>query len=358
VNPSTLRRAIAATDPAVAAAARSRIDQLTKPRGSLGRIEALAVQLCAIAGGVPEHNYERRAILVAAGDHGVADDGVSAYPPEVTAQMVGGFLAGTAAIGAFARAVRAEVYVANFGVREVLAPHGRLLDVNVGRGTANLARQPAITRSELGRVIAAGYAAFDMLRARVAFDVIALGEMGIGNTTSASAIVAAFTGNPARAVVGRGTGIDDAGLERKVAAIDAALARCRDFTWEEIASEAGGFEIVGLAGVMLAAASARIPIVLDGFIVAAAALVASEIDPNVLGYCIAAHRSQEPGHAIALAALRLQPLLDLDLRLGEGSGAALVLPIVEAAVRMVREMRTFAEAGVATERAASGTIEI
>jgi nicotinate-nucleotide--dimethylbenzimidazole phosphoribosyltransferase len=339
---------IAAIDPAIALAARERIDALTKPRGSLGRIETLAVQLCAIAGGIPDHNFERRAILVAAGDHGVAADGVSAYPPEVTAQMVGGFLAGTAAIGAFARAVRAEVYVANFGVRSPLASHARLIDVNVGLGTANLAREPAIARAALERVIAAGTAAFAALRERVPFDVLALGEMGIGNSTSAAAIVAAFTGSPAASVAGRGTGVDDAGLQRKIVAIEAALERCSEFSWDEIASEMGGFEIVGLAGVMLAAAEARIPIVLDGFIVAAAALIAADISPNVRDYFIAAHRSQEPGHAIALDALHLEPLLDLDLRLGEASGAALALPIIEAAARMVREMKTFAEAGVAT----------
>lgn len=336
-------------DAAAAGAARERIDQLTKPRGSLGRIETLAVQLCAIAGGIPAHNFERRAILVAAGDHGVAADGVSAYPPEVTAQMVGGFLGGTAAINAFARAVRAEVYVANFGVRVPLAAHPQLIDVNVGLGTANLAREPAIARTELNRVLAAGRAAFDALRRHVAFDILALGDMGIGNTTSAAAIVAAFTGESAHAVAGRGTGVDDAGLARKVAAIDAALARCTEFGWDEIASEMGGFEILGLAGVILAAAEARLPVVLDGFIVTAAALIAADIEPNVRDFLIAAHRSQEPGHAIALNALKLEPLLDLDLRLGEASGAALVLPIVEAAARMVREMKTFAEAGVATE---------
>jgi nicotinate-nucleotide--dimethylbenzimidazole phosphoribosyltransferase len=340
---------IAATDPAVAEAARERIDQLTKPRGSLGRIEALAVQLCAIAGGTPVHNFERRAILVGAGDHGVAADGVSAYPPEVTAQMVGGFLAGTAAINAFARAVRAEVYVANFGVRVPLAPHDRLIDVNVGLGTANLAREPAIARAELETVLAAGRSAFATLRERVPFDVLALGDMGIGNTTSAAAIVAAFTGSPAASVAGRGTGIDDASLERKIAAIDAALARCSDFGWDEIASEMGGYEIVGLAGVMLAAAEARVPIVIDGFIVSAAALIAADIAPGVRDYVIAAHLSQEPGHELALGALHLVPLLDLDLRLGEASGAALALPLIEAAARMVREMKTFAEAGVATE---------
>ena len=198
-------------------------------------------------------------------------------------------------------------------------------------------------------MLAAGIAAFDAVRARGPFDVLALGEMGIGNTTSAAAIVAAFTGAPAAQVVGRGTGIDDARLAHKVAVVADAVARCRDFTWDEIAAEVGGFEIVGLAAMMLCAARERIPIVLDGFIVAAAALIASAIAPAVLDYCIAAHRSQEPGHRLALAALGLEPLLDLDLRLGEASGAALVLPIVEAAARMVREMHTFAEAGVSTE---------
>jgi nicotinate-nucleotide--dimethylbenzimidazole phosphoribosyltransferase len=343
---------IARPDPAAAAAARARIDDLTKPRRSLGRIEALAEQLYAIAGGLPSHRFERRAIVIGAGDHGVADDGVSAYPAEVTAQMVAGFLHGTAAINAFARAVRAEVYVANFGVRAPLAPHPRLLDVNVGRGTASLAHGPAIARAALPDVLAAGSAAFNAVRERHAFDVLALGEMGIGNTTSAAAIVAAFTGLPAAEVVGRGTGIDDERLARKTAIVERAVARCRSRAWDDVASEVGGFEIVGLAGMMVCAARARIPIVLDGFIVAAAALIAAAIAPAVLDYCIAAHRSQEPGHVHALAALGLVPLLDLDLRLGEASGAALALPIVEAAARMVCEMQTFAEAGVSTESAA------
>lgn len=343
------REEIAPIDVCVAAAARERIDNLTKPVGSLGRIEALAVRLCAIAGGVPAHAYERRAILVGAGDHGVAEEGVSAYPPEVTAQMVGGFLGGTAAINAFARAVRAEVYVANFGVREKLAPHPRLLDVHCGYGTSNLARRPAIPRHDLGYVLAAGIAAYDEIAERAPFDVLALGEMGIANTTAAAAIIAAFTGKSAADVVGRGTGIDDARLVTKVAVVERALARMHDFTWEEIASEAGGYEIVGLAGAILSAARARVPVVLDGYIVAAAALIAGAIAPHALDYCIAAHRSHEAGHAIALSALGLEPLLDLDLRLGEGSGAALALPLVEAAARMVREMHTFAEAGVATK---------
>ncbi len=342
------REAIVPVDPADAAAARERIDALTKPLGSLGRLEALAVRLCAIAGGLPANAYERRTVLIGAGDHGVADDGVSAYPSEVTAQMIAGFLAGTAAINAFARVAHAEIVVANFGVREKLAPHPQLLDVNAGYGTANLARRAAIPRDDLDDVLAAGVAAFDACYERRPFDVIALGEMGIGNTTSAAALVAGFTGEPVARVVGRGTGIDDAALARKIVAIEAGLARCHDFTWDELASEVGGYEIVALAGVMLCAAAKRIPIVLDGAIVTAAALIASRIAPATIDYCIAAHRSREPGHAIALAALGLEPLLDLDLRLGEASGAVLALPLIEAAARMVREMKTFAEAGVAT----------
>jgi nicotinate-nucleotide--dimethylbenzimidazole phosphoribosyltransferase len=344
---ATWSAAIAPVDPAVAVAARERIDALTKPLGSLGAIEDLAVRLCAIAGGIPAHAYERRAILVGAGDHGVAAEGVSAYPPEVTPQMVGGFLAEIAAINAFGRAVRAEVYVADFGVRVPLGVHPRLIDARCGPGTANLAHGPAIARAAVAAVLAAGEGAFGALRARVAFDVLALGEMGIANTTAAAAIVAACTGAPVAQVVGRGTGIDDARLVVKRAVVERALARVDRDDVLSIASELGGFEIVGLAGVILSAARARIPVVLDGFIVGAAALLAQRIAPQAIEYCIAAHRSQEPGHAIALAALGLEPLFDLRLRLGEGSGAALALPLIEAAARMVREMRTFAEAGVA-----------
>jgi nicotinate-nucleotide--dimethylbenzimidazole phosphoribosyltransferase len=343
------RAEIAPADPLVLASARERIDNLTKPVRSLGRIEELAVRLCGIAGGIPEHAFERRAILVGAGDHGVAEEGVSAYPAEVTVQMVGGFLAGGAAISAFARAVDAELYVADFGVRAKLDAHPRLIDVHCGYGTANLARRAAIPRHDLGYVLAAGIAAFDELRERTPFEVLALGEMGIANTTPAAAIVAAFSRKPVSLVVGRGTGIDDVRLAAKISAIERALARLQDFTWDEIASELGGYEIVGLAGVILSAARARVAVVLDGFIVAAAALIAGAIAPAALDYCIAAHRSREPGHAIALDELRLEPLFALDLALGEASGAALALPLIEAAARMVREMKTFAEAGVATK---------
>jgi nicotinate-nucleotide--dimethylbenzimidazole phosphoribosyltransferase len=346
------RQAIRPADAAAAAAARERIDELTKPVRSLGRIEELAVRLCAIAGGVPSHVYERRAILVGAADHGVAAAGVSAYPAEVTAQMVGAFLADFAAISAFGRAVRADVYVADFGVSTAPAPHPRLLDVRCGAGTANLAREPAIARAAVGDAIAAGVRAFELVREQTSFDVLAIGEMGIANTTAAAAIVAALTGADAATVVGRGTGIDDARLAHKIAVVEGALARVDAADWESVASELGGFEIVGLAGVILAGARERVPIVLDGYIVAASAMLARAIAPASTNYCIAAHRSREPGHRIALDALGLDPLLDLDLALGEATGAALALPLVEAAARMVREMKTFAQAGVATKDAA------
>jgi nicotinate-nucleotide--dimethylbenzimidazole phosphoribosyltransferase len=334
-------------DADAARAARERIDNLTKPLGSLGRIERLAEQLAAIAGGLPVSNYERRAILIGAGDHGVTEEGVSAYPSEVTPQMVGAFLGEIAAISAFARAVDAQVTIANFGVAAELPSHPKLLDLAVARGARNFAHGPAMTHDEARTALYAGVRAFTLLRERGRIEILALGEMGIGNTTSAAALICALTGAPADDVVGRGTGVDDARYARKVAVVRDAASRCDATDWLACARQVGGFEILGLAGALLAAASARIPVMLDGFIVAAAALLASRIEPNVLGYCIAAHRSQERGHAFVLGVLGAEPLLDLDLRLGEASGAALALPLVTAAARMIREMKTFAEAGVA-----------
>ncbi len=334
-------------DGAAARAARERIDQLTKPVGSLGRIEELAERLAAIHGGLPPI-YERRAILLGAGDHGVCVEGVSAYPAEVTPQMVGAFLAEFAAINAFARVSNAEVFVADFGVAAELPKHERLIDLNVGRGTRNFAREAAMTDAELDRALRAGMEAFSQVRERVRPEIIALGEMGIGNSTSAAAMVAAFTNADAQDVVGRGTGIDDETLRRKVTIVHEAAARVRGHDWRVIAREVGGYEIVGLAGALLGAAQARVPVILDGFIVSAAALLAWQIASESTGYCIAAHRSREVGHSVALRHLGLVPLFDLDLRLGEGSGAALAFPLCEAAARMVREMKTFAEAGVAT----------
>lgn len=330
-----------------AKAARERIDTLTKPVGSLGRIEELAERLAAIHGSLPPI-YERKAIIVGAGDHGVSAEGVSAYPSEVTPQMVGAFLGGFAAINAFARTARAEVFVANFGVASPLPSHDRLIDVAVARGTHNFARESAMPQSDVTRALEAGYRVFDEISNRVDPQIIALGDMGIGNTTSAAALVCALCDAQPEDVVGRGTGVDDDGFRRKIAVVAAALVRIRGADPMTIAAEVGGYEIIGLAGVLIAAAKRRIPIVLDGFIVGAAALLAAKLAPGAPGYCIAAHRSRELGHAIALRELGLVPLLDLDLRLGEASGAALALPLCEAASRMVREMKTFAEAGVAT----------
>ncbi len=338
---------IPSLDAAAARAARERIDQLTKPVGSLGRIEELAERLAAMHGGLPPV-YDRRAILVGAGDHGVTAEGVSAYPSEVTPQMVGAFLGGFAAINAFARVAKAEVFVANFGVAADLPEHERLLGKAVGRGTRNFAREAAIDPLDVDRALQAGMRAFGAVAARVNPQLFALGEMGIGNTTSAAAVICAITGAAPDDVVGRGTGVDDEGLRRKIGVVSAALARLQANDWRTVASEVGGFEIVGLAGALIAAAQRRIPVLLDGFIVAAAALLAQAIAPNAIGYCIAAHRSRELGHAVALRHLGLVPLLDLDMRLGEGSGAALAMPLCEAAGRMVREMKTFAEAGVST----------
>jgi nicotinate-nucleotide--dimethylbenzimidazole phosphoribosyltransferase len=340
------RAAVAPVDADAGIAARRRIDALTKPVGSLGRIEALAVTLSSIAGRVVDRAYTRKAVLVGAGDHGVVAEGVSAYPADVTPQMVGAFLGGHAAINAFARAVGADVYVANFGVRTELAAHPLLIDALVGFGTANFAHGDAMPAADVERALEAGGAALDEILNRRDYDVLALGEMGIGNTTSAAVLVAALTGGDPAAVTGRGTGVDDAHFRSKLTLVTRVATSLRGASWERIAAAAGGYEIVALAGALVAAAARRIPIVLDGFIVAAAALLAQRIAPNSIGYCIAAHRSQEPGHRVALAALRLEPLLDLNLRLGEGSGAALALPLVEAASRMLAEMQTFAEAGV------------
>lgn len=348
LDPYEVAREIEPVDTAVAAAARAHIDELTKPLGALGRLEELAVRLSAIAGRLPDRPYTTPVILVAAADHGAGAENVSAYPAEVTHQMVSAFTGGYAAINAFARAVGAELYVADFGIRERPMPHPLLLDARVGAGTANLARGPALGDGQVEASLAAGIAVFERLFAGRAYDVLALGEMGIANTTSAAAVVAALTGADARRVVGRGTGIDDAGLERKVATVRTALARFTERDWHAVAREVGGFEIVGMAGIMLAAARRRIPVVLDGFIVSAAALLACALAPATRDYLIAAHVSVEPGHRIALAALDLRPLLDLELRLGEGTGAALALPLIEAATRMSCEMKTFAQAGVAT----------
>jgi nicotinate-nucleotide--dimethylbenzimidazole phosphoribosyltransferase len=339
------RARIQAPDPVVARATQARLDGKTKPRRSLGRIEELACRIAA-ARGVPVPPLPRKAIVVMAADHGVADEGVSAYPAEVTGQMLLNFAGGGAAINVLARQVDARLVVVDMGTRQATGAPG-VLDRRIGPGTGNFTAGPAMSRDEAVRALEAGIALAGELAAD-GIDLVGLGEMGIGNTTAASALTAAFTGLPPEEVTGRGTGIDDAGWARKVDAIRRALLANRPDPDDPLGvlARLGGFEIAGLAGVVLGAAARRIPVVVDGFITAAAALVAARLAPPAAEYLVASHRSVEVGHRALLAALGSRPLLDLDLRLGEGSGAALAMPLVEAALRLLHEMATFEAAGV------------
>jgi nicotinate-nucleotide--dimethylbenzimidazole phosphoribosyltransferase len=312
-------------DAAAMDAARVELDRKTKPRRSLGRLEELAVQLAGI--GVTEPRF---AIVVAAGDHGYADEGVSAYPAEVTRQMLEVFDSGGAAICVLARLVGAELVV---------------VDAGVGGGTANATRGPAMSREQALAALGTGIELARELSGRCT--VVALGDMGIANTTAASALHAALLGVPPSAVCGPGTGLDPAGVRRKVAVVGRALAANAPLGDPvDVLAALGGFEIALLAGVALGAAAERLAVVLDGFIVAAAALVASRLDPHVVDYMIAAHLSPEPGHRLSLDALGLRPLLDLGLRLGEGTGAALALPLLAASLAVLAEMATFESARV------------
>jgi nicotinate-nucleotide--dimethylbenzimidazole phosphoribosyltransferase len=334
-------------DAQAVAAARERQRELTKPEGSLGRLEDLAVQIAGIRGEA-RPRLVSPAVIVMAGDHGVARQGVSAYPPEVTPQMVANFLGGGAAINVLARHIGARVVVVDMGVAAELPEHPGLLRRKVAPGTADLSRGPAMTRDQARQAVESGIAVA-LAQIGQGADLIGTGDMGIGNTTPSSAIVAALSGRPPAEVTGRGTGVDDAGLARKIAVIEHALALHRPDPADglDILAKLGGFEIGGLAGVVLGAAAQRVPVVVDGFISGAAALVALRLAPAVQPYIIAAHRSVERGHRAALELLGATPLLDLDMRLGEGSGAALGMSLCQAACRLLDEMATFAEARVA-----------
>ncbi len=344
--------ALGPLDPAAMAVATSHLDGLTKPPGSLGRLEGLVVTLAGITGDarVP---MARRAIVVAAADHGVARQGVSAYPADVTAQMVANFIEGGAAINALAAGVDASLTVIDVGVRGPIpdvakgARGGRLVSARIRAGTADMTEGPAMTRDEAIAAVGVGLWVVDEMRS-AGLDLIGIGDMGIGNTTAASAIVAVLTGSSPGDVTGRGTGIDDATRRRKVAAIERALAKNAPDPADPIGvlAAVGGLEIGALAGVILGSVAARVPLVLDGFITGAAALLATALSPVVAERVIAAHRSVEPGHAVVLERLGVRPLLDLDLRLGEGTGAALAMQLIDAAVRVRDEMATFDSAGV------------
>ncbi len=337
---------IPALDSSAMEAAQARQQTLTKPPGSLGRLEQLSIQLAGIQAR-PLPRVDRKVVLVLAADHGIAAEGVSAYPSEVTAQMVLNFLANGAAINVLARQLGARVIVADMGVASDLPDHPLLIKRKIARGTRSLLREPAMSRQQAARAVESG---MELVVAELAngLDLVATGEMGIGNTTPASAITAVFTGQPVAEVTGRGTGVDDRGLAHKVGVIEAALALHGPDPMDPLGvlSAVGGFEIGAIAGVCLAAAANRVPVVVDGFISAAGALIAVAICPGVKPYLIASHLSVERGHAALWDTLGLQPLFDLDLRLGEGTGAVLAMHLAEAACRILAEMATFAEAGV------------
>ena len=336
---------IGALDEHAISAARARQDILTKPAGSLGTLEDISTKVAGITGNaMPE--MKDKLIITMAGDHGVTDDGVSAYPKAVTAQMVYNFLNDGAAINVLARHAGARVVIVDMGVA-VDFTHERLVSKKIAYGTANMAKGPAMTYEDAVRSIEAGIEVFES-EAKKGVDIVGVGDMGIGNTTSSSAIVAVITGEAVKKVTGRGTGIDDAGLEKKIAVIEEAIRVNKPNNKDaiEVLAKVGGFEIGGMAGVILAAASHSVPVVIDGFISGTAALVAYGIAPAVKDYMIAAHRSVEKGHSVTLDYIGLKPLLDLDMRLGEGTGAALGISIVDAACKILGEMATFEDAGV------------
>ncbi len=328
--------------------AEERQKRLTKPQGSLGRLEEISIRLAGISGklNVPT---ERKRVIVMAGDHGVAAEGVSAFPQEVTPQMVLNFLHGGAAINVLARHVGATVSVVDMGVAADLPRHPNLFDRKIGYGTGNIARGPAMSRQEAVRSIEAGIEVFETLYESPGIDLVMTGDMGIANTTPSSAIIASITGRPVAEVTGRGTGIDDDVLAHKVKVIERALEINSPDPSDplDVLAKVGGFEIGGIAGVILAAASHRVPVLVDGIISTAGALLAGEMAPRSKGYMFSAHASVEKGQQAALERLGLVPILHLDMRLGEGTGGALAAFILEAAVKVLNEMATFSEAGVA-----------
>ena len=332
-------------DPVAAAEAAALHDRLAKPRGALGRLETIGIRLAAIARACPPPVPEPVVVAVFAADHGVLEEGVTPWPQEVTAQMVAAFCAGGAAINVLARQAGAEVLVVDVGVASDLPPAPGLVDRKVRHGTANLARGPAMTIDEAHLALDVGAAAASDAVAAGARCLVT-GDMGIGNTTPSAAVIAALTGRPASEVTGRGTGIDDAAYGRKVAVVEAAVARTIDADPLDVLASVGGLEIAALAGFVVGGAAAKVPVVVDGVIALAGAVAADALAPGCVDYCVAGHRSTEPGATAALEHLGLDALLDLGLRLGEGTGACLAVPVVQAAARILGEMATLDGAGV------------
>lgn len=344
----TLKK-IRSVDPEWYDIAQRRLDNLTKPPGSLGRLEEFAKRLVAIT----ENRsplMDKKVIFTLAGDHGITEEGVSAYPKEVTRQMVFNFLRGGAGINVLARHAGADVVVVDIGVDHDFGELEGLVNMKVMRGTRNFTKGPAMTKDEaikcleVGIELAKGYS-------KKGYRIFGTGEMGIGNTTPSSAIAAVLTGRPVSEVTGRGTGITDESLKRKIDVIEKGIKVNKPNPEDpiDVLTKVGGAEIGGIAGLVLGAASNKIPIIIDGFISTAGALIAYCIEPKTRDYMFAAHNSQEIGHKAMLDMLGLRPILDLDLRLGEGTGAALAMLMIEAGLKIYKEMATFGEAGVSNE---------
>ncbi|MFH1259260.1 MAG: nicotinate-nucleotide--dimethylbenzimidazole phosphoribosyltransferase [Elusimicrobiota bacterium] len=327
-----------------------RLDNLTKPPGSLGRLEELARMIVGMTGKA-NPSLDNKVIFTLAADHGAAEDGVSAYPREVTAQMVYNFLNGGAAINVLAKHAGARVVVVDLGVAVDLKPHPELMIKKINYGTKNMRQGPAMSRGEAIKSIEAGKEIFQVA-AEKGIDIAGTGDMGIGNTTASAALTAVFTGRAVEDVTGRGTGLEDQALKNKVAFIAEAIGLNKPDKNDplDVLAKLGGFEIGGLAGIILAAASRRVPVVIDGFISGTAALLAYQLEPKVKDYLIASHCSVEKGHKIILDFIGLKPFLDLNLRLGEGTGAALGISLAEASIKILTQMATFAKAGVSTKK--------
>jgi nicotinate-nucleotide--dimethylbenzimidazole phosphoribosyltransferase len=345
----TTLASIKPVDQTLLAAAQAMLDNKTKPLGSLGRIEEFGRRVAAISGTM-KPALSNKVIFTFAGDHGVVEEGISAFPKEVTPQMVFNFLNGGAGVNVLARHAGAEVRVVDMGVDFDFGAVPGLIDRKIARGTKNLANGPAMTRTEAVAALEAGITlALDAKSEGVA--LLGTGDMGIGNTTPSSAIIAVFSGIPVRELTHRGTGINDEALEKKIRAIDQGIAVNRPDLADplDVLTKVGGFEIAGIAGLVLGAAAAGIPVVVDGFISTAGALIASELHPSVKEYIFASHRSVEIGHTFMLERLNAEPILDLQLRLGEGTGAALAMTLIEAGAKVLCEMASFEEAGVSEQ---------
>ncbi|PKO91091.1 MAG: nicotinate-nucleotide--dimethylbenzimidazole phosphoribosyltransferase [Betaproteobacteria bacterium HGW-Betaproteobacteria-1] len=326
-------------------ALQAKIDQKTKPLGALGRLESLALQV-GLAQGSLSPQLHRPAVMVFAGDHGIVEEGVSPYPQAVTQQMVMNFLAGGAGVNVFARQHGMQVRVVDAGVNHVFAPHPQLIDAKVAMGTHNFARQAAMTAGQCKQALEAG-ARLAAQEVAAGSNVLVFGEMGIGNTSSAAALMAVLCDFPVHDCVGRGTGLDDAGLQHKAAVIEQAIKLHQNLdTPLKVLATFGGFEIAMMAGSMLAAAQNRCLILVDGFIATTALLVACRMQPAIMHYCVFGHCSDEAGHAALLQHLKARPLLQLGMRLGEGTGAVLAYPLLQAAVNFLNDMASFESAHV------------